>query len=213
MPDDFDGVAYCFSPGVAETASFEQDCLSRGITSFLADWSLDSPPIDLPGCTFFKKFVGAYNDERTITIDDWVNSCLPKDFKDDLILQMDIEGAEFVTILSTSINTLKRFRIIIIEFHNSDALRSNAFYNIFYATVKKIRSEFEPVHVHSNNCCGISDVVGVKMPRVFEVTFLRKDRVKQRKSITSLPHPLDQPNFIDRDNIDLPHNWLKFDKI
>jgi len=70
-------VAYCFSPGVGNVATFEQDCISRGIPCFLADWSVDSPLPYLQGYSFLKKFVGAYNDERTITIDDWVNTCLP----------------------------------------------------------------------------------------------------------------------------------------
>jgi hypothetical protein len=213
MPDDFDGVAYCFSPGVGKVATFEQDCISRGIPCFLADWSVDSPPPYLRGYSFLKKFVGAYNDDRTITIDDWVNTCLPNDFKDDLILQMDISGAEFETILAISINTLKRFRIIVVEFHNSEALRSRAFYKIYYSAVKKLRSEFESVHVHPNNCCVIADIAGAKIPRVFEVTFLRKDRVKQRKRITSLPHPLDQRNVLRKDDIRLPDNWLKYDDL
>ena len=208
VPDDLDGVKHCFSPGVGHTASFELDCLKRGITSFLADGSVNSPPIDLPGCKFLKKFVSAHSDERTITIDDWVNSSLPTNFKDDLILQMDIEGGEFEIILSTPVKTLKRFRIIVVEFHHAEALRLNEFYNIFYMTLMKIRSEFEVVHIHPNNYGELSNIAGILMPRIFEVTFLRKDRIKQRLSITSLPHPLDQPNLIDREDIYLPNDFL-----
>src|SRR5262245_47594719 len=60
VPDDLAGIQYCFSPGVSNIANFEQDCLNRGILSFLADYSVEKPPMQLPGCQFIKKFVGAY---------------------------------------------------------------------------------------------------------------------------------------------------------
>jgi hypothetical protein len=41
VPDDLEGIEYCFSPGVAETAGFESELAKRGIRSFLADFSVD----------------------------------------------------------------------------------------------------------------------------------------------------------------------------
>ncbi len=34
VPDDLEGIEYCFSPGVSNIATFELDCLNRG--SFLS---------------------------------------------------------------------------------------------------------------------------------------------------------------------------------
>ena len=61
IPDDLTGIAHCFSPGVADSSSFELDCMDRGIPSFLADYSVDEPPIELPNITFTKRFLGAFN--------------------------------------------------------------------------------------------------------------------------------------------------------
>jgi hypothetical protein len=58
VPDDLEGIKYSFSPGVSNIANFELDCLNRGIISFLADYSVDMPPLKLPGCHFFKKVCG-----------------------------------------------------------------------------------------------------------------------------------------------------------
>jgi hypothetical protein len=37
VPDDLQGIEYCFSPGVGKTSKFEKDLSNRGIHSFLAD--------------------------------------------------------------------------------------------------------------------------------------------------------------------------------
>lgn len=195
VPDDLEGIKYCFSPGVDVTATFELDCLARGIPSFLADHSVDAPPVDLPGCTFTKKFIGAAIDDKTMTLDHWVDESLKSDDDSELILQMDIEGAEYETLLATPRETLRRFRIIVIEIHFMEALRDRMFFNIARATFRRIREDFEIVHVHTNNCCGVTSIDGVAMPQIFEMTLLRKDRAKSRAPVKNLPHPLDQLNM------------------
>src|SRR5450432_1911947 len=83
IPDDLEGIKYSFSPGVSNIANFEHECLQRGIVSFLADYSVETPPLELTGCHFLKKFVGSYNNDQFITLEKWVGESLPKDFKED----------------------------------------------------------------------------------------------------------------------------------
>ncbi len=207
LPNDMDGIKYCFSPGVADTATFELECLARGISSFLADYSVDAPPIELRGCKFSKKFIGAVNNEEYMTLDQWVSESLTNERDRELILQMDIEGAEYETLLSTTKDTLTRFRIMVVEFHNMESVRDEFFCNVVLSTLRRIREEFDVVHVHPNNCCGVSTINGVKIPTVFETTFFRKDRVKSRKPVKILPHPLDQPNLPSMADITLSSRW------
>ncbi len=207
LPNDMDGIKYCFSPGVSDTASFEFDCLARGISSFLADYSVDAPPIELNGCKFSKKFIGAVNNEEYMTLDKWVSESLTSECDRELILQMDIEGDEYETFLATTKETLTRFRIMVVEFHNMESLRDKFFCNIVLSTLRRIREEFDVVHIHPNNCCGVSTISGVKIPTIFETTFIRKDRVKSRKPVKNLPHPLDQPNLPSMADITLSSRW------
>ena len=207
VPDDLEGIKYSFSPGVSNIANFEHECLQKGIVSFLADYSVDNPPLELEGCHFLKKFVGAYNNEKTITLEKWVADSLPKDFKDDLILQMDIEGAEYETLLATPYSILEKFRIMVVEFHAFHNLDNREYYNLVNATIEKIRESFEPVHLHANNFEKVTNVNGVLMPSVIEVTFLRKDRIKGNKKLRVLPHILDQPNNPQWADVELPANW------
>ena len=45
VPDDFEGIHTCFSPGVAEVANFETEMAARGIRCFMADYSVNAPPV------------------------------------------------------------------------------------------------------------------------------------------------------------------------
>src|SRR5258708_37773354 len=207
VPDDLEGVKYSFSPGVSNIANFEHECLERGIISFLADYSVDTPPLELAGCHFLKKFVGAYNNEKIITLEKWVADSLPGDFKGDLILQMDIEGAEYETLLATPHAILEKFRIMVVEFHHFNNLENKEFYNLVNATIEKIREYFEPVNLHANNYEKVTNVNGVLMPSVIEVTFLRKDRIRDNRRLRVLPHVLDQPNNPQWADVVLPANW------
>src|SRR5690349_14561084 len=63
LPDDLSGIEYCFSPGVSDSAAFENELASRKIRSFLADYSVAKPPIMRPEFTFDRKFIGAVNND------------------------------------------------------------------------------------------------------------------------------------------------------
>ena len=102
LPDDMEGVVACFSPGVSDSAVFEEDLIQRyQIESHLADYSVDGPPNSFTPKSFLKKFVGTYNSETYITISDWVNKHTKGLESHDYLLQMDIEGDEYQAIIAT----------------------------------------------------------------------------------------------------------------
>ena len=63
VPDDLEDLVACFSPGVAETADFEQSLVERGIRCFLADYSVDRAPIRHDLVSFEKVFLGTVTDK------------------------------------------------------------------------------------------------------------------------------------------------------
>jgi hypothetical protein len=209
VPDDLRGISACFSPGVSDVARFEEELLSRySIPSHLADFSVESPPEYLRFKSFEKKFLGSRNSDTFITLDDWIRRQEGGADSFDLILQMDIEGAEYETLLATSDNTMKRFRIMVIEFHYVEAYAQRNYFDLVCATFNKILSSFVSVHIHPNNCCGIININGVEFPRVFEMTFLRRDRCAEGPFRIDFPHVLDRPNLADRADLVLPSNWV-----
>ncbi|MFP4528674.1 MAG: FkbM family methyltransferase [Candidatus Kapaibacterium sp.] len=194
IPDDLEGVAACFSPGVSLVSGFEKDCAERGIPVFLADKSVDVPAEEHELFHFTKKFIGAYSDENFMTLDEWIGESL-EDKNSDLMLQIDIEGYEFEAFLSASADLMKRFRIIVAEFHRLDLLWSEPFFKIANHTFEKLLNTHSCVHIHPNNCCGSLKQKGMEIPIALEFTFLRNDRIVSSSYQTEFPHPLDYDNM------------------
>lgn len=211
VPDDVAGIAACFSPGVGRVARFEADLLRRaGIPSHLADGSVAGPPVDIQPASFTKRHLGVVDDAddpAVMTLDAWVRSRpgLPPDR--DLLLQMDIEGAEYGTLLAASPELLARFRIIVLEVHAIHAWARDPFMRIAEALFDRLLHRFHVVHLHPNNCCGLVRIGDFVAPRVVEVTLHRKDRGPALGYATRFPHPLDSANVALADDLPLPPAW------
>ena len=206
VPDDLDGIVACFSPGVARAASFEIELASKGLPCFLADFSVEGPPISHPLFHFQKKYLGSINNDRFMTLESWVNGsgC----GEGDLMLQMDIEGAEYDAILSSPSHLLQRFRTIVIEFHRFDMIYNKAGNQLIRLTMEKLLRDFVVVHIHPNNCRKLSIMQGIQVPPVVEFTFHRRDRLTDLTPVKRLPHPLDTKNVSNRPDIAMPKCWF-----
>jgi hypothetical protein len=205
VPDDLEGIRYAFSPGVSTESGFEAELADRGIPVFLADASVDGPAVPHPRFAFDKRFVGGLTNERYMTLDDWHASKL-RDDRSELLLQMDIEGGEYETLLATSPSLLTRFRILIVEFHWLAELWGEPFFAVASSTFRKLLQTHSIVHIHPNNCCGSVTSDGIEIPRIAEFTLLRNDRARSRRFRTDFPHPLDRPN-VAKAPLDLPACW------
>jgi hypothetical protein len=134
VPNDLEDIKYCFSPGVGNISKFEDDLAKKNIKSFLADYSVNPNFIGNPLIDFEKKFLGPITNENYICLKDWINSKINYEMENNLILQIDIEGDEYEVLHSVDIKTLKKFRIILIEFHNMHYL----FEELFFLKISKI---------------------------------------------------------------------------
>ena len=122
---------------------------------------------------------------------------------------MDIEGAEYEVILSSEDELIKRFRILIIEFHGLDRLLNLSGYNYINATFTKILKNFDIVHIHPNNCLLPIKARNIVIPPIMEFTFLRKDRSTSKIANKNFPHILDAPNVPENENYTLPACWFQ----
>ena len=209
LPDDLDDIVACFSPGVADNASFEQDLfLKTGIESHLTDYSVDGPPTGFIPKTFLKKYLATTNGDTTITLDAWVKTMEGDSDESDCILQMDIEGAEYSVLLGCSIETLRKFRVIVLEVHSIHAWGQRNFFNIVESVFEKLLQYFCVVHNHPNNNDGLINLGGFIAPRTFELTLLRRDRVQANGYCDEFPHSLDKANVLSSDDLKLPENWF-----
>jgi hypothetical protein len=214
VPDDLDGIKACFSPGVGRQYGFELDCLRKGMEVYMADGSVPQPD-DLPdGMHFLPRYLMTkveFSDvhltdyrKGSITLKSWVSESGLEE-QDELMLQMDVEGFEYDILLAQSDTFRKRFRVMVVEFHGLDLLCISSFCAEFRQLFGKLLGTHEIVHVHpNNNPERLFPVAGIAIPRLLEITFLRKDRFRKKRRATVFPHPLDRPNIPHKMPVDLP---------
>jgi len=210
VPDDFSGIAACFSPGVSTISGFEKDIANMGIKVFLADRSVSGPAENHNLFNFTKKYIGITSNEDFITMDKWVNYEF-LNTKDDLLLQMDIEGYEYEVLLGISENLLRCFRIMVIEVHDLKELFNKPFFIFKLASrmFEKILQTHSCVHNHPNNYCGSVKIGEIEIPLDIELTFLRNNRIRNASLTTSFPHPLDFNNS-SGNTLVLPNCWYRY---
>ena len=205
VPDDLAGIEACFSPGVSLVSGFEKDCADLGMKVFLADKSVDNPAESHDMFHFTKKFVGVTTNDDFMTLDDLVAASLPGS-QTDLMLQIDIEGYEYETFLGMSDSLLRRFRIIVAEFHSLEQLWNRPFFKLASRAFEKILQTHACIHIHPNNCRRLLNLNGLSIPRVAEFTFLRKDRILSTSYAKNFPHALDFDNC-KKPQFPLPKCW------
>lgn len=204
--DDFDGIEACFSPGVSVTIDFDEAIAAKGINCFLADASVAGLPDGAnQSISFEKKFLGPVTQGNTISLEEWVASNAQQG--GDLLLQMDIEGAEYATLLNTSEATLSRFRMIALELHSFDNVSDSKKLEEMTKVLEKLRSHFYIVHLHNNNSAHMLTLEGITFPSVFEMTLVRKDRCTPVSGDIPIPHPLDTPNVPKLSDVAMPKVW------
>jgi len=208
IPDDFEGIEACFSLGVGYMSKFEKDCANRGMKVFMADKTVEQSAETDRLFHFTKKNVGVTTSDDMMTIDDWVSSSLPNT-QSDLLLQIDIEGAEYEVILGMSDSLMKRCRIIVVEFHGLENLLSQPFFQIASRAFDKILQSHACVHIHPNNYCETVVKKGLVIPGVLEFTFLQTDRIETPSFAGVFPHPLDADSATDRPTLILPKCWYR----
>ena len=208
VPDDLIGIQTCFSPGVSFAAYFENELAGRGIKSYMADFSVEKTPITNDFFSFEKIFIGFENQPHFINLDNWVQKNA-RAGDNEMILQMDIEGGEYNVLIESSSELLKRFRIIIIEFHDMDSLFDPIGFQLISSCFYKLLKDFEIVHIHPNNFYKNVSHKGFEIPPLLEFTFLRKDRINNTSFATSFPHELDKKNVAENPDIALPVCFYK----
>lgn len=229
VPADFElmDIRALISPGIGAVTDFEDYFAHLGIPVFLIDKSVSELPTNHENFAYFPMFLAPKDnvdaDEISLeTLIRRVDQQATTEFTD-LILQMDIEGAEWQVLASIETKTLRRFRIMVIEFHNfSDLLATDFSHRLALAVIEKLLEDFVVVHAHLNNHSRTSRIRSVLVPHTVELTLLRRDRVVGLSAATKqngsgdepkdkwakVPHQSDSPNLPDVREARIPDEWL-----
>ena len=204
IPDDLSNITKNYSAGVGNLTKFENDLEEKySISSNMVDFNYIDPKILPISAIFQRKKIGITSDEDNLSINDWLD-----DQNGDIILKMDIEGDEYLTLSSISDKNLNKIRILIVELHDLRHLRNYFFYKTFEKFILKLNNLFYVCHLHVNNVSKLTNIGGYNVPDMLEITFIRKDRIKNfTNKFASIPHKLDQKTVLNQKELNLDKNW------
>jgi hypothetical protein len=192
--DDLGSISQVISCGVSNDVTFDLACAELGKPVMQFDHTVAGPPVQHPKFTFRKQAIDAIgkipNSVRLWNIVDEVGDRS----KADLLLKIDIDGDEWSTFANFPVERLKRFRQIACELHWSSRLSDPEYYSLCLRAISNIHQAFFPVHMHANNYQNFSNVLGVPMPEVYEVTFVNRDLYRPSTRQNGAPTAFDNPN-------------------
>lgn len=186
VPDDLKGIAECISPGFGNISKFEDELYAKYmIPSLIIDPEIPYNRNE-KHLNFIAKNLGGCNTSETISL-----NRIMQDRMHEYILQIDIEGSEFESLIALDEDNLVKFRIIVIEFHGLNFIVDDFIISrILFPIFEKIDKYFY-VCVLKKSTTQTFTNGDIRLPDTIEITFHRRDRTETTQS-----------NF----------NWDKFNK-
>jgi hypothetical protein len=112
---------------------------------------------------------------------------------EDMILKLDVEGAEWHALLAAPDALLARFQQIVGEFHSFESIAHAGGLGLRREVLQKLLRQFALVHVHSNNSQPFFTVHGMPVSNLLELSFVRRDVCRTVPSTALFPTALDRP--------------------
>lgn len=200
MPDDLEAIAGLLSIGVGSEVSFDRYFAERGVPVFQYDHTVEAPPEVHANFRFHRTAWAPADGNNALCLASMVQRHGLGNSANHL-LKFDVEGAEWQCLATTSAEYLKPFRLVVCELHGLNGLHNQAFFQLARQILQLLTQNHSVVHLHANNCCGVSLIEGAPVPNVLELTLLRNDRSAFRPATEAMPGALDYPSMTDRPDL------------
>ena len=200
MLDDFDRVTVAYSAGISNEISWDKAMTSisaehRGgekIDVFMYDHTINALPEENPNFHWSKTgLTGVFepNHPELETLPRLIQKN-GHGYDYDMILKMDIEGAEYNVLQAIDTDTLNHFSQIVMEIH---FLLNPKYENLIGFCLDKLNATHQLVHIHANNHGSYLVRGGLVLPDVVEATYLRRADYNFIKSQRFFPTAIDRP--------------------
>ena len=190
--------------GVSSDISFEVQFLNTypDLTCYAFDGTVTSLPEQDRRVRFVKKNLAAINSDSTTNMQEYMYG------KHDIFMKIDIEGHEFRVLPSIiEDNRIQSIKQLVVEIHSPADIQMFPHYFIGLSDIKNshmfqlfedLNKTHTLVHFHANNGCKMNVIDGIKLPHVFELTYIRNDFITEKVQNTEiLPTSLDMPNVLN----------------
>ncbi|MBQ6132277.1 MAG: FkbM family methyltransferase [Selenomonadaceae bacterium] len=203
------GIAYSF--GIESDVSWDLDMAQRDYDIFMYDPTINALPQEHERFHFFKEgILGVEVPEKSMHTLDYFIKRNGHENKSNMILKMDVEGAEWSFLSTVTSETLNQFDQILFEFHDLTAPKDQSVMNATLACISKINRTHSLIHLHGNNWSKTLHLDNkILFPGALELTYVKTSNYElvDDENIY-LPTPLDYSNNSEVPDIPLGY-WNK----
>lgn len=194
MLDDFHAGNIAYSFGICDDVSWDKDMASRGYDVFMYDHTIDKLPEENPRFHWSKLGIadGRTQDDRLKTLDELMKAN-HHESTHNMLLKMDVEGAEWGFFEQVSSEVLSQFSQMTFEFHE---VLSHPNPELVLSVFRKINQTHQLIHMHANNngaYISFGDKIFCDSP---ELTYVLRSKYSfSEKYDVNLPLSIDEANF------------------
>jgi hypothetical protein len=215
LPENLGKIDGVISGGCNNNSDFETSILDKtGIESNIFDEksSFSKAKYKSPKHKYRNYFLG-FPQNRSDGAPEYISLCKALDLsnfrsKNNLILKLDIEGSEYVTLIMTPMQVLKKFKFICIEFHNLNELKySKQFRSTLSNVLRTLIQNHQIISAIGNNSTGQFGILArhkfhfrkINLPNTLEISLVRKTFLKKVRKVENrmqkLPNRQNNPNL------------------
>lgn len=192
MANDFT-VGGAISVGVGPDVTWDQAVAARGIPVAMFDPTVRKLPDSVAQGRFFKVGIGGAEPIPGYRTLPGLVELAGFSRNSDLLLKVDVEGAEWESIAALEGSDLEQYRQMAFEFHGLKGLKNAKQGELITAVLEKLARNHIPIHVHANNYDELVRFDRNWFPNSVEVTYVRKDVLGQPVPAAKIASELDRP--------------------
>ena len=183
------------SIGVGPDVSWDNDIVRKGLKVDLFDPTIRKMPAKVPGGRFHRIGIGPIDSSNPEYVP------LPKlreiaglGDATNIILKIDVEGAEWTSLRNLPEGELSRYTQIAIEMHNLGRITDQKFFDSVIEVLRSLSTNHKPIHLHANNYAPLNRFGNFWFPDAIEVTYVRDHANHIYEPKSKIESPLDSPN-------------------
>lgn len=190
--DDFSDDMHVYSFGIDRDVSFEKELADKGLKIFMHDHTIAGLPEQHENFFFYRTGISHIDEPENHKLS--MRTLLDKNAdlgNNNLILKMDVEGAEWDFLTNTPSEILNQFRQITFEMHRvTDIVNREQ----ILGALHRLNLTHQAIWIHANNFGHVEVADGIEIPAYFEITYVNKSVYKTTSGECEFPLVTDMPD-------------------
>jgi hypothetical protein len=192
---DAKSIGGAMSIGVGPDVSWDQAVSQAGIFVHMFDPTVSKLPAKVANGLFHKIGIGPVtsSDPKFLPLDK-LRQISNFSESENLLLKIDVEGAEWSSLRGLPAGELERYSQIVIEMHDFSQIDDDAFHATVVDVLNALHKTHIPIHLHANNYAPLLNYGSYWFPEAIEVSYVRRENQNSWGFKTSIHSEFDRPN-------------------